>query len=128
MKETELFYEAKRIVENYSDWEKYVVGCYDFTYGIRTFTAAIEKAESRIRTNSRLGKESNVEDKIVKLLKKSKDCMSKKIKCEKEIEKRLSILAREQAGKDFNYAELCHETDRVRKEVEKEFCGKWNSF
>lgn len=124
MKETELFYEAKRIVENYSDWEKYVVGCYDFTYGIRTFTAAIEKAESRIRTNSLLGKESNVEDKIVKLLKKSKDCMSKKIKCKKEIEKRLSILAREQVGKDFNYAELCRETDRVRKEVEKEFCGK----
>lgn len=129
MNKTEnLFYDAMEISKR-DDWEKFVVGCYDFSYGVKTFTSAIEKAKDRISLAKTLEKytgKSKAEEienleKIISILEKSKKCMAKKRAVEKEISKRLNAYAEETASQPFNYVELCRNTDRIRKEVESEF-------
>ncbi len=127
-KTDKLFYEAMNIIER-DDWKEFVVGCHDFSYGVKTFTSAIEKAKDRISLAKTLEKctgKSKAEEiekleKIISILEKSKKCMAKKRAVEKEISKRLNAYAEEIASQPFNYFELCRNTDRIRKEVESEF-------
>lgn len=114
----DLFYDAMQVakMENYKD---YVVGCYDFTYGVKTFTGAIEKTKNRMRNNDYFKKDNSLEEKIVYLLEKSREVMKKKIKCEKEIEKRTYTVINKYT--DFDYFKLVSDCNRIRKEVETEF-------